>query len=55
KSAMEKTIEEFRGFTSCLNGSKEKGLIYGTGVWGAGDIKDTPAMKQAYETGKAVK
>lgn len=55
KSAMERTIEEFRGFTSCLSGSKEKELVYGTGVWGAGDIKDKPAMKQAYETGKALK
>lgn len=52
KSAMERTIEGFRGFTSCLSGAKEKGIIYGTGAWNVGDIKRHPAMKQAYEMGK---
>lgn len=33
KQEMERTIEGFRGFTSCLSGPKEKGVIYGTGVW----------------------
>lgn len=55
KQAMERTLEEFRGFTFCLNGSKEKGIIYGTGAWNIGDIKKSNAMKQAYEMGKAVK
>ena len=52
--AMERTIEGFRGFTSCLNGAKEKGIIYGTGAWKVGDIKGRPAMKQAYEMGKNI-
>jgi multimeric flavodoxin WrbA len=52
--AMERTLEGFRGFTSCLSGAKEKGIIYGTGAWKIGDIKGSKAMKQAYETGKAV-
>jgi hypothetical protein len=47
-------LEEFRGFTSCLSGAKEKGIIYGTGAWNRGDIKGNPAMKQAYEMGKSV-
>ena len=54
KQAMERTLEGFRGFTSCLEGAKEKGIIYGTGAWNMGDIKGSKAMKQAYEMGKAV-
>ena len=54
KPAMERTIEGFRGFTSCLPGAKEKGVVYGTGAWQIGDIQSSPAMTQAYEMGKAV-
>ena len=51
--AMQKTIEAFRGFTlDCLPDSIEKGIIYGTGAWQIGEIKSSPAMKQAYEFGK---
>ena len=52
--AMERTIEGFRGFTSCLDGAKEKGIIYGTGVWHVGDIQGYPAMNQAYEMGRNI-
>ena len=52
--AMERTIEGFRGFTSCLNGAEEKGIIYGTGAWNIGDIKGKPAMNEAFEMGKKV-
>ncbi len=51
KRAMERTLEGFRGFTSCLSGAKEKGIIYGTGAWNIGDIKGKPALKEAYEMG----
>jgi multimeric flavodoxin WrbA len=54
KQAMERTVEGFRGFTSCLNGATEKGIIYGTGAWNRGDIQGSPAMKEAFEMGKAV-
>lgn len=54
KQALERTIEGFRGFTFCLNGAEEKGIIYGTGAWNIGDIKGTKAMTEAYEMGKAV-
>jgi multimeric flavodoxin WrbA len=54
KAALERTIEGFRGFTSCLPGAKEKGIVYGTGAWEIGDILTRPAMKQAYEMGKAL-
>ena len=54
KQAMERTLEGFRGFTSCLEGAKEKGIIYGTGAWKIGDIIGSKAMDQAYEMGKAI-
>ena len=49
---LERTLESFRGFTSCLSGAIEKGVIYGAGAWNIGDIKKSPAMSQAYEMGK---
>jgi multimeric flavodoxin WrbA len=54
KRAMERTFESFRGFTSCLSGAKEKGVIYGTGAWQLGDIKTSEAMAQACQMGKTV-
>jgi hypothetical protein len=47
-------LEGFRGFTSCLSGAREQGVIYGTGAWKAGEIKGKPAMKKAFETGKKI-
>ena len=52
KDLLERTLESFRGFTACLSGAKERGVIYGTGAWNKGDIKKSPAMGQAYEMGK---
>ena len=54
KPAMERTLDGFRAFTSCLDEAKEKGVIYGTGAWHVGDIKGSEAMKQAFEMGLAV-
>jgi multimeric flavodoxin WrbA len=55
QAAMERTISGFRGFTEdCLPNPHEKGIIYGTGAWRAGEIKRSPAMRQAYEMGKLV-
>lgn len=54
KAALERTIEGFRGFTSCLPGAKEKGIVYGTGAWNVGDILGSRAMDQAYEMGKTL-
>lgn len=52
KDLLERTLEGFRGFTSCLSGAQEKGIISGAGAWNAGDIKGSAAMTQAYEMGK---
>jgi multimeric flavodoxin WrbA len=54
KKAMERTLEGFRGFTSCLSGAEEKGIIYGTGAWDLGDIQGKPAMKEAYSLGHSL-
>jgi len=54
KAALERTIEGFRAFTSCLRGAKEKGIMYGTGAWEIGDILTSRAMKQAFEMGKSL-
>jgi multimeric flavodoxin WrbA len=54
KEALQRTLEGFRGFASCLGCAKEKGIIYGTGAWKAGDIKGSKAITQAYEMGKHV-
>lgn len=54
KSTLERTIECFRGFTDCLEGSSVRGVIYGTGAWQKGDIEGSEAMKEAYNMGKNV-
>lgn len=48
---MDCTLECFRGFARCLEGSVEKGVIYGKGVYGKGEIQNHPAMSQAYGMG----
>ncbi len=55
KPIMEKVIEALRGFTrDCLEGSQEKGIIYGLGAYEPGTVASTPAMQEAYEMGKSV-
>jgi multimeric flavodoxin WrbA len=54
KPAMQRTLEEFRGFTSCLSGPKEKGVVYGIGTCDKGEIKGKPAMKEAFQLGISV-
>lgn len=51
---MERTIEGFRGFLDCLEGPKERGVIYGVGAWKIGEINDKASMSEAYEMGKKV-
>lgn len=54
KEIMERTLTEFRGFTYCLENAREKGIVYGTGVWKTGEVQNTAAMTEAYEMGKAL-
>lgn len=55
KTSIETTLACFRGYADCVEGAKEMGVIYGTGVYEKGEIKDTPAFKEAYEMGKHIK
>lgn len=52
KRSLERTVEALRGFTSCLDGSKEMGIIYGTSVWEIGDVIGDPILKEAYSMGR---
>lgn len=51
---LERTIDSFQGFLDCLEDPVIKGVVLGTGVWHAGEIKDKPAMHDAYEQGKQI-
>lgn len=48
------TLACFRGYADCVEGAVEKGVLIGNGVYELGTVKDTQAMKQAYEMGKNV-
>lgn len=47
----ETTFACFRGYADCVEGAKEMGVIYGTGAYEKGEIKNSSAMKKAYEYG----
>lgn len=54
KNALNRTVEEFRGFLDCLSGANEKGIVYGTGVWQKGEAANTNLPQEAYVLGKTV-
>lgn len=54
RASVERAVTEFRGFLDCLDDPQEKGTIYGIGAWNIGDVKSTPAMREAYEMGKNI-
>jgi multimeric flavodoxin WrbA len=55
QAMLNRAVEAIRGFTEdCLDGANERGILYATGVWAAGEVKATPFMPQAYEMGRAV-
>ena len=55
KSAQETTLACLRGYADCVSGAKEMGVIYGTGVYEAGEIKNKEAYDAAYRMGRAVR
>ncbi len=55
KESIETTLACFRGYAECVEGAKEMGILYGTGVYEKGEVKNKPVMKEAYEMGKSVK
>lgn len=52
--SMETTLACFRGYADCVEGAKEMGVIYGTGVYDKGEILNKQQMQEAYEMGKGV-
>ena len=53
KAMMESTLAGLRGFMrDCMEGSIERGVIYGTGAYEKGAVKDLPVYREAYEAGK---
>ncbi len=54
KSSLDRTFECFRGYADCVEGAKEMGVVCGIGVYDRGEVKNTPAMQEAYEMGKRV-
>ena len=55
KSAMSAALGCLRGYADCVSGAKEMGVIYGAGVYEAGEIKDKEAYDAAYRMGRAVR
>lgn len=55
RAKMLRTVDTFQGFFDCLDDPALKGVIFGLGVWHAGEIEGHPAMRQAYETGKQIR
>lgn len=53
-AAQETTLACFRGYADCVKGAEEKGIIYGTGVYQPGEIRNNPACSQAYDMGKSI-
>lgn len=54
RKLMERTVDTFQGFLDCLENPTIKGVVYGTGVWYVGEIKDKPTLREAYEMGKEI-
>lgn len=48
------TLACLRGYADCVKGALEKGVIIGSGVYEPGKVKNTPALREAYEMGKNV-
>ena len=53
-TVMDCTLECFRGFASCIDGSTEGGVIYAKGVHKKGEVVDTGYMQQAYDMGRTI-
>lgn len=54
KESMQATLSCFRGYADCVEGAKECGIIYGTGVYQKGEIKASKALIDAYKMGNSI-
>ncbi len=53
-SAMNRALEELRGFTFCLKNPSEKGIICGTSLWKFEQAKETVFIDEAFEMGRQI-
>ena len=54
REMMSATLEGLRGFMrDCMDGSIERGVLYGTGAYGKGEVRSLPVFQEAYEAGKS--
>lgn len=51
---LNRAVEALRGFLCCVESPIECGVIKAAGVWGKGEVKNTPYMKKAYEMGRNI-
>lgn len=49
---VEMVVSSLNAFLYCLDGADLKGVVMGLGVWHAGEIKGSDALKKAYLAGK---
>lgn len=54
KTSAETTLACFRGYADCVEGAREMGVVYGMGVYEKGEIRNHPAMQEAYRMGRGV-
>ena len=54
-SSADTTLACFRGYADCVDGAVEKGVIIASGAYTPGEVKNTQAMKDAYNMGKSIK
>lgn len=54
RDMMSATLEGLRGFMrDCMEGSVERGVLYGTGAYEKGEVRSLPVFQEAYEAGKS--
>jgi multimeric flavodoxin WrbA len=52
KAMMEATLAALRGFMrDCMEGTVERGVLYGTGAYEKGAVRSLPVFREAYEAG----
>ena len=54
KDMMSATLEGLRGFMrDCMEGTSERGVLYGTGAYGKGEVRTLPVFQEAYQAGRS--
>ena len=54
EATVERVMTGFRGYLACLPECVERGIVFGGGVFGAGEIADKPTVTEAYDAGRGV-